>query len=452
VQTRVIATVIFSVLMLWVISTPTLDGRNEASSATFPIVGEAITIVDRVLAGSRPAPPPDNDRDVLEILVLIGGVLIASAGTNVWHRWHESHILTQSRPPVRRRARAAMVFWVPPVAALAGIVLLVVIPASTIRQLATPVTDATRLERMEVYTRSSQYVLFALLGVAACLGIVAGHLHRIANHDRRLKYALALSSVMLLWLASTIYSRQVGLTTVFALMSFHDQVMTAVPIIWHVAAFAALHTICRVATPQRLCFLRWCSVVWAMPLFSISLLRFDGPLVLTVLMFRFCVGERLSARPILYFRSFSDAHASRIFSRIVAPAAAVHGVVVALVHDKQRGSDLQGGIHPMQCATVLAVPEDEWRSWVEHQLSRASAAILDRSVLSKGLEWELEAASAALGDRLIVLESDDTPGPATTERRPRGTGVLVRYPRGRRAERSTRRVLRHVVGRVVGAM
>lgn len=213
-----------------------------------------------------------------------------------------------------------------------------------------------------------------------------------------------------------------------------------------------MSSLCRAAGNHRLCFLRWCSVVWAIPLFSVSLLIFDGPLVMTVLMIRFHVGERLSARPILYFRSFSDGHAPRVFSRIVAPAAAVHGVVVALVHDQQRGSDLQGSLHPMQCATVLAVPEDEWRSWVEHQLSRASAVILDRSVLSKGLEWELAAASAALGDRLIILESDDTPGPPTTEPRPGGTGWVVRHPRGRRAERRTRRVLRSVISRVVGAM
>jgi hypothetical protein len=146
-----------------------------------------------------------------------------------------------------------------------------------------------------------------------------------------------------------------------------------------------------------------------------------------------------------------------VFARIVAPAAAVHGVVVALVHARQTASDLQAKIPMALQAEVQAVPDEAWQTWVEAQLRSASAVILDCSVVTESVTWEFAAASAALERRLILLEREGTatriaPG-AVVRYKGMSTriapGAVVRYGDDTRAQRIARDALDEALERAV---
>jgi hypothetical protein len=202
--TRIFVTIAFVIAMCLTVMTSVFAGARDASSVTFPVLRESLRAVEDVFGGYRR--DSMDFRDVLKIVVLIAGILVCSTGASICRRWHERRIL---RHPGARRSSllpARSTYWIPPVIAVAAIMLLLAVPAPVLRHSSVPGDMDFNRELIERYTKSSRYIWLAMLGTAAFAGVLAGHVHRIANHNRRMKYVLAFSSTLLLWLASTVVS------------------------------------------------------------------------------------------------------------------------------------------------------------------------------------------------------------------------------------------------------
>jgi photosystem II stability/assembly factor-like uncharacterized protein len=139
--------------------------------------------------------------------------------------------------------------------------------------------------------------------------------------------------------------------------------------------------------------------------FFLSPTLFIWPLVAAYLILRYMFGERLGWEPILYLRSFSHAAGSRAFGRIIIKTAVRFGVVVGLVHQKQRPSDLHRLARATEHGLFHTVPDDEWQGWVAAHLRRCSAVIIDVSLETSSVTWELEHALRVVGaERMLVLK------------------------------------------------
>lgn len=370
----------------------------------------------------------------LYVAPLLGAPFLIAIVEALLRRRRETRVLARPIPATARRGDADMLL-VPSAIALVATTVVFVVPNR-------PVILAL--------------VVALLLAVTVLLVRIASHLQRIPNHDRRFKYAVVLVAVLLCWLAGAVAGRRVANDRVLP-MTNQEALTTVLPLAWYLATAWIVRGIMGQLDGKNLRLLRWFGVSWANPLFLISLIVFSGPIVVTVLLIRFYSGAYLRSRPIVYLRSFSYADAPRVFARIVAPAAAVHGVVVALVHARQTASDLQAKIPMALQAEVQAVPDEAWQTWVEAQLRSASAVILDCSVVTESVTWEFAAASAALERRLILLEREGTatriaPG-AVVRYKGMSTriapGAVVRYGDDTRAQRIARDALDEALERAV---
>lgn len=367
------------------------------------------------------------------VAALLGALFLIAIVEALLRRRHETRVLAHPIPATARRGEAGMLL-VPSAIALVATTVVFVVPDR-------PVTLAL--------------ILDLLLAAAVLLVRIASHVQRIPNHDRRFKYALVFVAVLLCWLAGAVAGRIAGGRVLP--MTNQEALTTVLPVAWYLATAWIVRGIIGQLDGKNLRLLRWFGVSWANPLFLISLIVFSGPIVVMVLLIRFYSGAYLRSRPIVYLRSFSYADAPRVFARIVAPAAAVHGVVVALVHARQTASDLQAKVPMALQAEVQVVSDEAWQTWVEAQLRSASAVILDCSVVTESITWEFAAASAALEHRLILLEREGTatriaPGAVV---RYKGLsariapGAVVRYGDDVRAQRIARDALDEALERAV---
>ena len=64
------------------------------------------------------------------------------------------------------------------------------------------------------------------------------------------------------------------------------------------------------------------------------------PFVTPLLLFRYIVLRKASEAPILYFRSFHYADGPTTLGKLILKIASRYGVVVCVVHESQKGSDL----------------------------------------------------------------------------------------------------------------
>lgn len=136
------------------------------------------------------------------------------------------------------------------------------------------------------------------------------------------------------------------------------------------------------------------------------------------LLLRFCVRARMSQRPFLYLRSFSSPEAALIFSNVIMPALHRWGVVSGLVHAKQTSGALHREVPVLWRAAFEHVPDDRWRSWVRARLERCEGVIIDVSVESQSVHWELETATQILGaGRVMILSPDPAHSEAETAAR-----------------------------------
>jgi hypothetical protein len=142
---------------------------------------------------------------------------------------------------------------------------------------------------------------------------------------------------------------------------------------------------------------------WIIPLMLILVMCGFKDLLLVLLVIRYIAIERFRQRPIVYFRSFHHQHANQIFGRAIAPALSSYGVIMGLVNNLQTGSRLFSRTSLWQFGWMAVVPEGRWQEWVSTALDRASLAIIDCSVVTESVLWEIRAAVCALDVTRIAV-------------------------------------------------
>lgn len=140
------------------------------------------------------------------------------------------------------------------------------------------------------------------------------------------------------------------------------------------------------------------------------------PIALICLWFRYFVIQEALEHPILYLRSFGYSDVPTAFGRIVNKATRPFGVVVAIVHQTQPESALTRYTNIADQPRVAVVPDSKWQQWVVDQLRNATAVIIDLTVGTEGVAWELEVARSS-GDarRVLVLLREGTNSPVLQE-------------------------------------
>jgi len=156
---------------------------------------------------------------------------------------------------------------------------------------------------------------------------------------------------------------------------------------------------------------------WIGPFMFILVLLSFKDLLLVSLVIRYIAIERFRQRPIVYLRSFQHQHANQVFGRAIAPALSSYGVIIGLVHTLQTGSKLFSRTSLSQFGWMAAVPDGRWQEWVSTALNRASLAIVDCTVVTESVLWEIRTAVSALGvTRIAVINGTqdknfhDSPG------------------------------------------
>lgn len=136
-------------------------------------------------------------------------------------------------------------------------------------------------------------------------------------------------------------------------------------------------------------------------IFSIAYLS----LAVIVVVYAYYGRTALKKHSILYLRSFSYKNAPRILERIVLPATRGAGFLTAITHQLQKPIEILPKTKGALDNIDLEILDDEaWQDWVIQQLKKSSAAIIDLTILTKGVLWELDQAINILpSDKIVVL-------------------------------------------------
>jgi hypothetical protein len=150
---------------------------------------------------------------------------------------------------------------------------------------------------------------------------------------------------------------------------------------------------------------------------------------------RYLLVERMKGAPIVYLRSFHSDESAIVLGKIVLPAARRFAPVVTVSHPLQPASRILNRGDP-EMLNLSRLPDSEWHTWMTQRLRTASAVIVDSTVSSAGLLWELDAARRTLPPERIVIMVVD--GSLVV---PPGAEPVI-YRLGRRAERKARKELK----------
>jgi hypothetical protein len=163
---------------------------------------------------------------------------------------------------------------------------------------------------------------------------------------------------------------------------------------------------------------------WVGPIIVVCILTTNN-LCLILLMTRYVVIERFRKQPIIYLRSFHYDGATETFGNAIAPAISRFGVVEGLVHGEQKSSNLIARASIWQFGQMIAVLDGQWKDWVTNALRYANAVIIDCSVLTKSVTWEIVEAFRSVGrHRVLLIANESTPDIGATG------AQIVRYGRG----------------------
>jgi hypothetical protein len=150
----------------------------------------------------------------------------------------------------------------------------------------------------------------------------------------------------------------------------------------------------------------------------------------------YLIGEKALESPFLYLRSFHDSNSSVVLAKIIMPAAGRFAPVLSTAHSLQPPEELYRKTNALTTARLTVLPDGAWQEWILTVLPRCRAVLIDASVASGSLLWELEQARAALPpQKIAVLAQED----ASAIDLP-GVPVL-RYRLGWRGRRQARKAL-----------
>ncbi len=160
----------------------------------------------------------------------------------------------------------------------------------------------------------------------------------------------------------------------------------------------------------------------------------------------YLIGQRSLENPILYLRSFHDHNTPVVLAKIVMPAAVRFAPVIATAHALQPPEELYRKTNFLTAARLQLLPDSAWQEWILATLPRCRAVLVDVSVSSGSLVWELEHARAVLpAEKIVVLVQEEAP-PIDLP------GVLVvRYRLGWRGQWVARKALRRWLKKLCAA-
>jgi hypothetical protein len=158
------------------------------------------------------------------------------------------------------------------------------------------------------------------------------------------------------------------------------------------ASLMIVYRVIRWLGPVSVYFISWILGTWVALVYSIG---------------RYFIFEKMLLNPILYFRAFQYKDGPQAFARIVAPTATKYGVVLALIHKTQSTEAILPPLTTSMKVYTSAVLDQNWQEYVKDKLSSCSFAIIDYSMQTQALQWELAESIQQIGqERTIVIYRD----------------------------------------------
>jgi hypothetical protein len=219
------------------------------------------------------------------------------------------------------------------------------------------------------------------------------------NRRRKYDYALALTSTI--WLGHELFLGS------YKTLVFQPLIALALAL---VTAFF-MRLICKPADnpgPAARKTHLWIKALVDWPVVVVLALWLPIALAVVLVMRYRCV-QWMANCPIVYLRSFSQENAPRVFQRVITPEANSYGVLVALVHQTQSASNLKGSKDLMEGSQFSGTSDDKWKAWVADKIKHASAIIIDYSIPTEGVRWEVERAVKKTDpERIVLLAQHDS--------------------------------------------
>lgn len=123
---------------------------------------------------------------------------------------------------------------------------------------------------------------------------------------------------------------------------------------------------------------------------------------------RYWLGETAARHPVVYLRAFRYESTASALALVVAPVVRGRAALVGLTHESQPPAVVHAETRLDAHAALELAADQEWQTRVREMLESATAAVLDLSLSTRSLQWELEQAQLLLGrERVIVLANGD---------------------------------------------
>lgn len=141
----------------------------------------------------------------------------------------------------------------------------------------------------------------------------------------------------------------------------------------------------------------------------ITFMIFPMFLCSVLLLMRYYTIYYMSFFPILYLRSFRYANGPTAFTKIISGPSSRIGVVFALAHKLQPPSELHGQLSFDKQAHASLISDEDWKIWLIQKLRVAFIVIIDLTIESDSLSWELsESLRLVPNQRIIIFQHADT--------------------------------------------
>jgi hypothetical protein len=122
-----------------------------------------------------------------------------------------------------------------------------------------------------------------------------------------------------------------------------------------------------------------------------------------LLIIRYFSFEQMMGAPAIFLRSFSDEMTGVTLGHIVLGAATRYAPVVALTHVRQAPEALMPQARAGEVARLFTAPDAGWQEWVKQHLSVCSFVVVDASIGTEGVRWEIEEIRRRLPLRRVVI-------------------------------------------------
>jgi hypothetical protein len=290
--------------------------------------------------------------------------------------------------------------------------------------------------------------------------VIAGILvHFRPDHSRQLKYSLIMAGFPLLGLflvpRSILDAVERMLPAAGISVSFLKVALLFCTIFWSVLLVSIMAVLGGMWIRRQASTSQSQPRSWEQLLFTVVHMRYAGPLIvvcfffskdlmLVLLMIRYLTVERFRRQPVIYLRSFHYDDAATVFGDAVAPALAPFGVLKGLVHSQQTGGALFSRTSIWQLGLMATVPDARWRDWVTKALRSARLVIIDSSVATESVMWEISSALHYVGQRRVLIIATDQAPINTT-----GDVEVIKYGKGGKAMARLQRDIAGWAGRAL---